>query len=386
MSQLDYDVVICGGGPSGSTCALALKDSGAKVLVIEKGVYPREKVCGDGLAPYIPKILGRISEEYAQAFHDFEDKFPINKLLLRSYNGEYLDFPLKEEFYIATRYHFDNFLHEQAAALPNVTYDTGRQVKRVEVQEDRAIVETDKGSYTAKLVIGCDGITSVVRRDLTGHKVSSEERWATVRAYMSGVTDVDQSRLEVYYTKKYERGYFWVFPSADGLVNIGMGTLSRIASAQKLNLKEVLFEIIDDIPELKERFKNATLESDVKGWTIPVDYGCTTISGDRFMLCGDAASLADPATGEGIGPAMGSGRIAGFHAAECFKLGDFSKSAMEGYNRAIDKKYGTLIKRRKVAEKVYSKHHWTMNAFVKVLNSSSTLKNAAEGVMDKLLA
>ena len=62
-----FDVIICGGGPSGSTCALALANSGLKVAVIEKASFPRGKVCGDAIAAYVPKVLKAIHPKYEEA-------------------------------------------------------------------------------------------------------------------------------------------------------------------------------------------------------------------------------------------------------------------------------------------------------------------------------
>ena len=72
MSTLHFDVIICGGGPGGSTAALGFTDTDIKVAVIEKSSFPREKVCGDGMAPYIPKALDKISPKFKKAFDQFK--------------------------------------------------------------------------------------------------------------------------------------------------------------------------------------------------------------------------------------------------------------------------------------------------------------------------
>lgn len=386
MDQVDYDVIICGGGPAGSTCAMTFKGTDARVLVVEKSVFPREKVCGDGLAPYIPKILNRISPSYKEAFEAFPHKSAITKIYLRSYNGNNIEVDLNEHFYISTRYNFDTFLYEQANGLPNVAYATNQKIKGVEVHPDYAEVHTDSGSYTAKLVIGCDGATSMVRRSLSDFNIKNERKWATVRAYYSGVTATDQERFEVYYSKKYPSGYFWLFPSEGGLVNIGFGTFSHLVSEKKLDVKKLMLDIIDEIPDLKKRFENAVLEGDIKGWSIPVDFGGSVFSGERFMLCGDAASLPDPATGEGIGPAMASGRIAGFYAIACLAKNDFSKAFMKGYDDEIEKKFGSLIRKRRRLEKAYSKNTWVLDSFVTLVKSSKFIRQRGEGLLARFLS
>lgn len=375
MSDYEYDVVICGAGPAGSTCALTFKNSTAKVLVIDKSNFPREKVCGDGLAPYIPKILGKISEDFSKAFENFEDKFEITKFLIQSYKGNSATVELPENFYISTRYHFDNFLYEQASSLPNVTYLLEEAFQKVIDHKNYIEIITKSGKHIkAKLVIGCDGTTSIVRRSLTEFKVNAEDHWATIRAYYSGVKEVENDRFEVYFSKKYPNGYMWVFPSFNRQVNVGLGTLTSTIKLNKLDLKQMLYELIDEDPNLKRRFKNAKMVEPIKGWSIPVDFGIFPISGNRFMLCGDAGSLPDPATGEGIGPAMVSGRIAGFHALKCFEKNDYSASFMLGYDKEIEKKYGKLLRSRKNAENFYSKNTWGLDLFTSALKFRGKFK------------
>lgn len=384
--DLDYDVIIAGAGPAGTTCALTFQDPKIKVLVIDKSTFPREKVCGDGIAPYVPKVLARIHEKYAKAFYEMPNKFSISECLLRSYNGKTAFIDLPESFYIATRYHFDNFLYEQARTLPNVDFLLNETIKEVEVSEESARVKTKSGKQlSAKLLIACDGASSIIRRTLTSYKLNPEQNWAALRAYFSGVTGFEQHRFEIYFSKKYPHGYFWVFPSFDGAVNVGVGTTTQTVSSNKLDLKKLLYDILEEHSDLKERFKNAQLIEDIKGWGIPCDFGDNPISGQRFMLCGDAGSMADPATGEGIGPAMVSGRIAGFFASKCFEQNDFSAAFMKGYERDIEKKYGKLMRSRKKMEGFYSSNFWAMNTFVNVLNQTKTISKKGQKTLLKVL-
>ncbi len=70
-----FDVIICGGGPGGSTAAMAFHDTELKIAVIEKSSFPRDKVCGDSMMSYIPKALNRISPNFKKAFDDFKGKY-----------------------------------------------------------------------------------------------------------------------------------------------------------------------------------------------------------------------------------------------------------------------------------------------------------------------
>ena len=70
----DFDVLISGAGPAGCTAALALGSSGLKVALLEKDMFPREKVCGDAIPAYVPKVLTTINPDYARAFEGLNGK------------------------------------------------------------------------------------------------------------------------------------------------------------------------------------------------------------------------------------------------------------------------------------------------------------------------
>lgn len=383
--NLDFDVIICGGGPGGSTCALAFHASGLRVAVIEKSEFPREKVCGDGIAPYVPKTLEMISPKFRQAFENFEDKFLVNKILFSSYNGQIVTGSFPESYFIATRYHLDNFLYDQAKVLPNIRFFLGSKVQEVEIAEDGVQVITDKKEvFRGKIVIGCDGATSVVRRHIKDYQKGWTEKVAAVRAYYTGVTGVEKDRLEVYFLHKYPQGYCWVFPSTDDQVNVGIGLLSDEIIDKKINLRELLTEVIEENPLLKKRFANAKLVGDIKGWSIPFSYKKLNISGNRFMLVGDAAGIADPFSGEGIGQAIVTGRIAAWQAITCFKKNDFSAKAMEEYNGAVDKKFGRMHRKRARISHFFSKQQWVLNTIVRILNHTKFMTTIIRKIILKL--
>jgi geranylgeranyl reductase family protein len=385
MENLDFDVIICGGGPGGSACAMGFVNTSIRVAVIEKSKFPREKVCGDGMAPYIPKALDKISPKFKKAFDQFTERIPISKVNFYSFDGKsaVLDFP--EPWFISTRYHFDNFLYEQASALPNVTYFLEEQALNIAVSETSVTIDTDKKrQFTGKLVIGCDGASSAVRRQLTDYQMDPAYHCAAVRAYFTGVTGLDKNTFEFHYVPKYPNGYFWVFPSEDDNANIGFGMLTEDITHQKLKLRDVLLEIIELNPKLKERFKNAKPLGDIKGWSIPFGYGNHAISGNRFMLVGDAASVADPLSGEGIGQAIVTGRIAAFQAKECFAKNDFSSQKLLEYDKAVDEKWGTKIRKRRYWSEVIAKHQWILDMAVKLLGSNNFISNLTKQFIMKL--
>ena len=369
-----FDVIICGGGPGGSTAAMAFHDTDLKIAVIEKSNFPRDKVCGDSMMSYIPKALDRISPKFKKAFDDFEEKVLINDAFISSYNNKTVTVKLREQAFIIPRYYFDNFLYEQANTLPNVTFFLEQQVKTVEINDEECTVVTTKGeTFTSKMILGCDGSTSAVRKQLTNYTKDPSKDIISIRAYYENVKDSKMDTLEVYLSNKYPEGYLWIFPSYNNQVNVGFGTYVEKISKDKMIIKDALLEIIEENPSLKERFKNAKRIDDFKGWSISLGYGSYPISGKRFMLCGDAASLADPLSGEGIGPAMISGRIAAFHAIRCTKNNDFSEKFMKEYDKEIYIKFGKSYKRLYKLAKYILRNSWLVNLCVSCVNITPNL-------------
>ncbi|MEY3421703.1 MAG: hypothetical protein RIR48_1999 [Bacteroidota bacterium] len=376
MENLNFDVVICGGGPGGSACAMGFVGTNLKVAVIEKTLYPREKVCGDGMAPYIPKALHKMSPEFKTAFDGFNQRLAINNVKVIAYNGKTFQIPFPEPWFVSRRYHFDNFLYQQASSLPNVTFFLEEQVTEVVVSENIVNIQTNKNrKITSNLIIGCDGATSIVRRQLSNYQLEGANHCVALRAYYSNVENVQLDTFEFHFIQKHPNGYFWIFPSENGESNVGFGTLSKEVTDQNLKLKDIFLSIIEQTPHLKNRFKNAKLIGSIKGWGIPLGYKKHTISGDRFMLVGDAASVADPLSGEGIGQAIVTGRIAAFQAIKCFEANNFSEKFLRQYDIEVEKKWGKQNRNRKILSNIFSSHQSVLNRLVSILSKQNLVSN-----------
>jgi menaquinone-9 beta-reductase len=133
----------------------------------------------------------------------------------------------------------------------------------------------------------------------------------------------ENNPIEIYFLKDILPGYFWIFHLPGGKANVGMGMLASAVINQGINFKQKFDELICNEP-LRSRFKYATRNGEIKGHMLPLGFDKRIISGNRFLLTGDAAALIDPLTGEGVGNAMRSGRVAVAHILECFRTGIFS--------------------------------------------------------------
>ena len=361
----DFDLIICGAGPAGCTAALALGSSDLKIALIDKNRFPREKTCGDAIPAFVPKVLSTINPEYAKAFEGLAEKNKVNTCRIFSPNKKSLDLKYPEYGYICRRIIFDSFLLDLACRLPNINIFQETAVTDVSENTGEIIVRTNKNqNLRTQLVIGCDGANSIIRRNLSGGETNLNYCSSAVRAYFKNVTDTPPETFELHFLKELLPGYFWIFPLGDNQYNVGLGMPSASVTGNRTDLRRELLRIIEKVPYISKRFLKAELISEIRGSLLPLWSAKTPVSGNRFMLCGDAASLINPASGAGIGQAMQSGRFAGWQALKCFEKNDFSARYLKNYDKTIMEKLWKENRQYLLLREMVLKNSWIFNSFI----------------------
>lgn len=373
-SEAVYDVIIIGAGPAGASCALGLSHSGLKVAVVDKAKFPRDKVCGDALSADVIKQLPMLSEKLARAFATYETRTPSYGVRLFAPDRSSVDlaFTAKggSKGYVWPRQDFDNLLvshiktEGNCALLENVT------VTDVSVKSDEVHIHTSRELLRARMVVGADGANSVVAR-LTGSKaIDRGHHSAGLRIYYEGVDGFDErNHIELHFFKAILPGYLWIFPMHGGRANVGIGMLSSIVARKRINLRRTLEELLLSDPNLRKRFINARPLESVKGHGLPLGSVKRKLSGDRFLLVGDAASLIDPFTGEGVGNAIRSGRVAAEHIMRCFDALDFSAQFNRGYDCEIYRRMGKEFRISHALQRL-CRIPWLFNLVVRKANTN----------------
>jgi len=354
-------VCIVGAGPGGATAALHLAQKGIRSVLVDKAVFPRDKICGDALSGKVVSELKRISPDLPLHFSREDEQVPSWGINFISPAGHKLSVPFKSKYnveqdtpsgYISKRIHFDNFLIDQVKKTPEITLIEDVDIAAYD-RVDEGFILSDKGKefkLKANLIIMANGAHSTFSRHVAGIKQEPDHYCAGLRAYYKNVRGLDKDNfIELHFFKDFLPGYFWIFPLANGSANVGVGMLSEAVARKKVNLKKEMLRIIETHPDLKERFANATLEGDIKGYGLPLGSKKRVISGDNYMLVGDAASLIDPFTGEGISNAMISGRWAATQAELCLQQQNFSADFMLQYDKAV---YNRLWKELKLSRQM----------------------------------
>jgi geranylgeranyl reductase family protein len=337
---MDREVVIVGAGPSGSAAASALAQKGHDVLLLDRQSFPRDKACGDGIPAQAIEYL------YSLGMKDKirEAKFyPVDKLLLSSPREYILEADLKPgkeygaDSYIVPRIDFDALVQQHAV-------DSGAEFCQARVKEPlveegkvvgvRARFNGSEEDIRAKIVIGADGVTSVIARALRPDKHEDKHRAVALRAYVEDIEELPHE-VEFYLYKDILPGYAWIFPIGEGRANLGLGM--RLDKFRNSNSKlEEMVEIFIEMPAIKKRLKNGGVLKDVAVWQLNFGSQNMQRAYNGALLVGDAAGLINPLTGGGISNGLKSAILAADTVHKAIRSDDFSLEKLAVYDKNCD--------------------------------------------------
>jgi geranylgeranyl reductase family protein len=386
LEKRTFDVLIVGSGPAGAACAMALGRSGLSIAILDKAVFPRDKICGDALSVDVVNQLSLLPGDLSSRFDGLDSKVSSYGVRIFAPNHQYIDLPFIHKGeekcgYLCPRFDFDQLMVEELKQFDNVKTFEDCLVEKVEKTETEGLVHTTQGTFSAKIIAGADGAQSVVARQLGSFKPDRQHFSAGLRIYYEGITSFQESHfIELHFFRDVLPGYLWIFPLANNRANVGIGMLSSVVSKKKINLKTILKTLIENNPHLNERFRNARPLEVAKGYGLPLGSRKRKISGERFLLLGDAASLIDPFTGEGIGNAIRSGRVAADHIMEAFRLDNFSASFNSGYDREIYKRMWPELKMSRALQNL-CRYPRLFNAIVRKANNSRHIHDLLVGAL-----
>ena len=298
MSDETWDLIVVGGGPAGSAAALAAVNArpGARVLLLDRADFPRDKACGDGIAAHGRDELAKLGVGDLIA-----DYTPSTRLSVVSPGGATVSATAARPNHVVPRKVFDARLVDAARAR-------GVEVRRHRVKElsyvrDTVVVD----GLVARAVVAADGANSTVRRLLHVPAVRPKHVALAVRGYADLPADSPRSDGAQFIAmqKAGWPAYAWSFPIGDGTANVGFGMLLPHLQETGRPGKEVLHgRLAALLPDLPAR--------ELIAHHLPLSPGRPGVPGrGRVLLAGDAASLVNPLTGEGIYYALVSGRLAG---------------------------------------------------------------------------
>ena len=319
----DFDAIIVGGGPAGSTAAHGLARSGAKVIVLEAATFPRQKLCAGWVTATAWQSLGIREEAYPGTLQPFSSAtLTVNGRIHASHWDHTVSYGI-------IRSEFDHYLVRRAAAAGAIVRD-GTTIGTPQKTGTAWTVQTKKETLHAPLLIGAGGHRCPVARALA--EISPEEAIVLARESETHITNETLRGITAHpgtpelFLEEDLNGYGWSFTKGNFL-NIGIGCVSngRDLNQRCANMLKRL--------RAEGRLPADLPRSSFQGHAYAVRLRRPRrTSGPGWMILGDAAGLARPFSGEGIGPAIESGRF----AAAAVEQDDLAY-----YSRALEETFGS---------------------------------------------
>jgi geranylgeranyl reductase family protein len=300
-----WDLVVVGAGPAGACAALgALRaDPGLRVLLLDRADFPRDKSCGDGIAPHVVDALASVGAA------DVVDGWaPLTRLELAR-DGSWVRRALPRPVWVVPRTVLDARLVGHATRAGAVLHR--RRVRSVAPSPDRPGEVLVDGTLRARVVVGADGAHSVVR-PAAGLR-PSRRRALAIRGYAPTPAGREGSQYMVYGHRR-QPSYAWSFDRGDGLSNVGYGELlgDHRAPPSRALLLDQLEHLVPGAASTGSQWQGHHLPLSDWRWQQP---------DGPVLLAGDAAGLINPVSGEGIYYAVVSGLSAGRAAAGALAAG-----------------------------------------------------------------
>ncbi|MGW0890298.1 geranylgeranyl reductase family protein [Saccharopolyspora sp. NPDC002578] len=313
MTQESFDIVVVGAGPAGSVAAYSAARRGLRVALVDRAIFPRDKTCGDGVGPGAVEVIHRLG-----LGNVFADRTPINDVTIFGPVGEQLHSAISRDDgrvahgHVISRLELDDRLVRAAMRAGAADFTGMRYLSMVDGPSTREVrlraADGTLRSINARLVVGSDGAHSAIRKELSSETDSArakKHRGLASRAYAeSGDFQPGGKigpRLLFDFRADLLPHYAWLFPLTNGLVNIGI-----VGSLKSMQDRD------DDIKALTSTFADSVRARgielgelhDQRAYHLPHVGGLAKMAHPRAVLIGDAASMINPVSGEGIAYAV----------------------------------------------------------------------------------
>jgi flavin-dependent dehydrogenase len=345
MSGDSYDVAIIGGGPAGSVAGALLARAGRRVIVLERDKFPRFHI-GESLLPFSMQVFSRLGlhEKFARA--GFMEKFGGE--MYGACGDDGVKFYFEDGFrsqtdrsYQVTRAEFDKVLLDHAAESgAEVCEETS--VDAVDFADDGATIAiSPKGNGASKNIQGRYVIDASGRNSILGAKFKLKLNYEhlqkiSVFAHYDGMTRAEGRDGTLTRMVRAADRWFWVIPLSPTRTSVGVVLDGAVYKKTGLSAEEFLQRAIEEQPLLMQQMRNAERVTPVRT-AADFSYRSRHLTGDRWMLAGDAAGFIDPVFSSGVFLAVLAGEQAADALHEVLDRPAKRKKLFARYERSINK-------------------------------------------------
>ncbi len=383
----EVDVLVVGAGPGGSAAAYHLARHGVDVLLVDKGRFPREKVCGDGFTPRGVRAMQDLGVDPTEPGFTRIDGLRVyrgSRPLLELRWPDLNDFPAYGV--VRTRHDFDDLLVQRAVKAGAVLWEEtealgpiidGGWVTGANVRRDRD-PDAEPETVRAKVVIAADGASSRFGGQAGVERDGTRPLGIAARRYYTTTRDIGpwfESWLEMQDDEgRSFPGYGWIFPVGEGRMNVGAGLLNTFVGFKDLSAKRV-FDVFGGM--LSPEFEVTPEHEDgpVLSGPLPMGFNRRPSAQPGLLLVGDAGGVVNPFNGEGIAFAMDTGKLAA----------ELVYGSLATGRQGLAQIYPAML------QKQYGQYYWIGRKFVGALGHPEIMRFATRyglprrGVMKFLL-
>ena len=368
----ERDVIIVGAGPAGASTAYYLAKQGLDVLVVEEKTMPRPKSCGDGVGPRAVLALQDIGlEDWLESSGGYR----VDRLRIVASSGASITstpepdlFPIVYG-YVIPREVFDQKLADHARgagaeivegfAADDVTRERGR------ITGVSGNVDCVPTSVRAKLTVAADGSKGKLSRRFG--PALSRPKAIGLRTYAKNISGIDDC-ANIYFTRKFPKGYAWIFPTGDESANVGVGLLGLDHGGKGQDIHLAFDHMIDGQDLSPASLDKSAVTGRPVGSVMRMNFGQRPIHEPGLAFVGDAAGLVSPINGEGISHAIESGKLLAEELAGRFGSAVDLDQGLERYNNTMRRRFLAYFRWGRLFDRVFGSQARLDKAIAKAQN------------------
>ena len=348
MQKLKTKVCIVGGGPAGSTASLFLSKHKIQHVLLDKAVFPRNKVCGESFDGRVWHNLNRID---AQIIPEMQALGIIENSWKYSISSETMSVDInfdrnKTPRVVTHRYKFDDYLLNKAKQSEYAQIIENQTVNKTISSENFATVFSSDYEIEADFGLIASGNHSLLKN----HKDPKKGIYLFTRSYYQGFKGKSDFEIEILLLKKNFNGILFIAPIGSGLYNLEVGLKKEDYKRLNISMSEVYDLALKEYPSVTQRLQNATQLEKPKGAFMNLSNSkLNLISGERFLNIGSSAITVNPITGLGVGNAMTMARHAADAIAENLEKKNKSKMVAKFYQTRVKKSLKPILRTNSIA-------------------------------------